>query len=162
LTELQAVHDSHKAKSEALAREFSTLINERDEASIAARSVKTRPERDREQGDDQPEDDLSARFEREIAVLRRERDTLLLQRKELRARISLLTAGPGDLAEEMVERAAQNMTTADVPPREREAQETNVIDISAVEIITENEAEANIHLPRVRPVAIPPPQVRRS
>jgi hypothetical protein len=61
----------------------------------------------------------------------------------------------------MVEQAAEAMTTAGVPSREREAQETNVIDISAVEVTTENEGEANINLPRVRPVAIPPPQVRR-
>jgi hypothetical protein len=42
----------------------------------------------------------------------------------------------------------------------REPEENNIIDITADAVMTETETEANIDLPRVRPVAIPPPQIR--
>src|SRR4030095_1041224 len=126
------------------------LLTERDDAWAVAQAVQRQPAGGTPSGSEDPQHEQSLRAEQEIAGLRRERDMLLQQRHSRRARLALLASQEHGLPDEP-ERA---------PEPVRKMQETNVVELGPAEILTENETEANIHLPRVRPVAIPPPQVR--
>jgi len=132
------------------------------------------------------ESELKARTEREIARIRRERDTIAQQRDSLRNRIERLMDDQRQMLDEMTNQAAftamkHSENTAPVgeapkppaaeepviAPKSREPKtreprkEANVIDITEAEIVAPMQGEeGRLKIPRVRPVIIPPPQVR--
>lgn len=163
LAELEIAQEAQKTQREAFARERDAAIRQRDEALAAAAQRTHVDAREntfalhRECDLQQLEAEVSGRFEYETARLRRERDTLLRQRDELRERVSRMVADQRDLVEEPSHHTLKPM---DATATAREPEENNIIDITADAVLTETETEANIDLPRVRPVAIPPPQIR--
>jgi hypothetical protein len=121
--------------------------------------------------------------------MRRERDSVIQQRDALRARIQTLIDQQHNLLDEVSvqasktamqhrETAVEESAPAPEPPpapsprskareRARESseppkpKESNVIDISEAELVEpQAEDEGRLKIPRIRPVSIPPPQVR--
>jgi hypothetical protein len=126
------------------------------------------------------ESEAKDRAERDVARLRRERDSVAQQRDALRDRFEKLVEEQRQLLEEITSQVAFTAmkhtetgaaapeparAEAGAPPipkgREAKKKEANVIDISEAEIMKPpQDEEGRIKIPRVRPVVIPPPQVR--
>jgi chromosome segregation ATPase len=187
--ELEQARETHKAQAGVFASEFKTVVKQRDEAlalldaeriKLAAKLREFEQERAALASADA---EAKTRFERDLARLRRERDSIAQQRDALRERIGKLVNEQTQMLEEVTTQAAftamkhtdtgtvtppesraaepEPEPVAPAKPREPKKKETNVIDISAAEIVapTQDE-EGRIKIPRVRPVVIPPPQVR--
>ena len=109
----------------------------------------------------QTEAELSSRFTRETQRLRRERDTLLRQRDELRERLEKMIEEQRQLLEEIgADPTRFARATGTDTGRPRAPKEANVIELVASDVEVPADLEAGINLPRVRPVSVPPPQVR--
>lgn len=132
------------------------------------------------------ENEAKMRSERDLTRLRRERDSIVQQRDALRERLEKLVEDQRQLLEEINTQAAFTAMKHDVAtgtvtpesaagesdieveavpppmPKAREKKkESNVIDITAAEIVTPvQDEEGRLKIPRVRPVVIPPPQLR--
>ena len=99
-----------------------------------------------------------------MARLRRERDVLIQQRDDLRSKISRTVEDQNRLLEELGTQPGRGVNPRDVSPEAPPAREANVIDISEADVVKEVAADdlnsSGIRPPRVRPVPIPPPNVR--
>ena len=175
LAELEQAREAHKAQSAVSAREFKAVVRQRDDVLgeiDAARATFEEQKRDlasERAALDRLETELSARHEREISRLRRERDVVVQQRDVLRERLEKLVAEQRELLDELTAQSrASQRSHADVMPastipkqREpREPNETNVIDITQADLMPRAETGSGLRIPRVRPVAIPPPNLR--
>ena len=178
--------DAHKTQSTVFARELKAVISQRDEALAEAEAERENTaqkvaalEADRA-ALAKAESELEARFERDVARVRRERDSIIQQRDSLRDRMESLIADQRSLLEEIsaqasqtalrhgtvppasrpVEAAVQMPAAASAKPR-KQRKESNVIDITEAEIITPHaDEEGRLKIPRIQPVRILPPQVR--
>ena len=93
--------------------------------------------------------------------MRHDRDVLIRQRDELHVRISKMVDEQRELLEELnAQTTRQAPLPTDVVQKPRAAKESNVIEITASQIVQHSEPDHGINLPRVRPVPIPPPNVR--
>ncbi len=165
--ELEGAKEAHKAQSAVFAREFKTVVKQRDDAmsdaaaaradirEVTNRAALQRAEVERTEGE------LVARFDREAARLRRERDLFAQQRDELRDRISRMVDEQRQMLDEFAAQSTRQVSLpSDVLQTTREPREDNVIDISEAEIVESVDSERGINLPRIRPVPIRPPNVR--
>ncbi len=131
------------------------------------------------------EQEAQTRFDRDLARARRERDSIAQQRDSLRNRIEKLVEEQRQMLEDMTSQAAFTSMKHSEPtpaaassPEESESaeeplvarnkgrettkkKEPNIIDITEAEIVSPLQGgEGRLKMPRVRPVIIPPPQVR--
>ena len=169
------------------ASEFKTVIKQRDDVitqlgAERARLAEKTAEIERERAAMAAADkEAKSRFERETARIRRERDSIVQQRDALRERIEKQVDEQRQMLEEVTTQAAfTSMKHSDAaaraeaeetnersepepPPKSRREthKETNVIDITEAEVVAPMQGEGGrLKMPRVRPVVIPPPQVR--
>ncbi len=171
-SQLDAAREEHKAQSGVFAREFKGVVKQRDDvtnalgtarADLAEKSDALARERANLA---EVESDIAARFEREVTRMRRERDVLVRQRDELHGRISKMVEEQREMLEEFnaqtARRSPQPTDVVQKPhtERKRTAKESNVIEITAADIVPHHEPDRGINLPRVRPVLIRPPNVR--
>jgi chromosome segregation ATPase len=185
--EFEQARETHKAQAGVFASEFKTVIKQRDDvisqleaerARLAERSAEIERERTAMAA---AEREAKSRFERETARIRRERDSIVQQRDALRERIEKQVDEQRQMLEEVTTQAAfTSMKHSDAAaraeaeeaseraepepaakPRRETHKETNVIDITEAEIVAPLQGEeGRLKMPRVRPVVIPPPQVR--
>lgn len=185
--EFEQARETHKAQAGVFASEFKTVIKQRDDVitqleAERARLAEKTAEIERERAAMAAADrEARSRFERETARIRRERDSIVQQRDALRERIEKQVDEQRQMLEEVTTQAAfTSMKHSDAaaraeaeetsertepepaPKSRREAhKETNVIDITEAEIVAPLQGEeGRLKMPRVRPVVIPPPQVR--
>ncbi len=186
-TEFEQARETHKAQAGVFASEFKTVIKQRDDVitqleAERARLAEKTAEIERERAAMAAADkEAKSRFERETARIRRERDSIVQQRDALRDRIEKQVDEQRQMLDEVTSQAAfTSMKHSDAaaraeadeaserpepepPPKSRREahKETNVIDITEAEIVAPLQGEeGRLKMPRVRPVVIPPPQVR--
>jgi len=169
--ELDAIRHNFDQQSAIFARELKTAVMQRDEAIAASESArellrKQAAEFTRERADiERSVEERLARLERDVTRLRRDRDALLRQREELRDRIGTMVEQQQKLVEDL---AAQSTKATPLPTdigsrsrEEREPREPNVIGISEAEILHPGEPDSSgIRPPLVRPMMVPPPNLR--
>ena len=184
--ELEQARETHKAQAGVFASEFKAVVKQRDEAlalldaertKLAAKLHEFEQERAAMASN---ETEVKSRADRDVSRVRRERDSIAQQRDSLRERIEKLVNEQREMLDDVTAQAAftamKHTDTGTVTPesapepaqeaatakaREPKKKETNVIDISAAEIVTPlQDEEGRIKMPRVRPVVVPPPQVR--
>ena len=167
VSQLESAREEHKAQSGVFAREFKGIVKQRDEVSGALETAraelaeKTAALAREKTNLEKVEAEAAARLEREVTRMRRERDVLLRQRDELHGRIAKTVEEQRQLLEELnAQTARHSPLPTDVAPPTRAERQTNVIEITAAQIVQHNDPEQGINLPRVRPVPIPPPNVR--
>jgi chromosome segregation ATPase len=183
--ELDESRESHKTQSSVFAREFKAVIKQRDDALARLEAERQSYEEKaaelaRESAAlTRREEEIGARFDRDLARARRERDSVTQQRDALRDRIEQLIEEQRKMLEEVAQQAtrsasrqSEESSAAPTPAKtsretkSRREKQTNVIDISTAEVVpaevtsAEPEPENRLNIPRIRPVAIPPPQVR--
>ena len=169
---LDAAREEHKAQSGVFAREFKGVVKQRDDVTNALGTAradlaeKTAALAREKTNLAKVESDIAARFEREVTRMRRDRDVLVRQRDELHGRISKMVEEQREMLEELnaqtARRSPQPTDVVQKPhtERKRTAKESNVIEITAADIVPHHEPDRGINLPRVRPVLIRPPNVR--
>lgn len=169
---LDAAREEHKAQSGVFAREFKGVVKQRDDVTNALGTAradlaeKTAALAREKTNLAKVESDIAARFEREVTRMRRDRDVLVRQRDELHGRISKMVEEQREMLEELnaqtARRSPQPTDVVQKPhtERKRAAKESNVIEITAADIVPHHEPDRGINLPRVRPVLIRPPNVR--
>ena len=167
VAQLDSAKEEHKAQSGIFAREFRGIVKQRDEVSSALESARSEladksAALAREKANlEKVESEAAARLEREVTRMRRERDLLIRQRDELHTRISKAVEEQRQLLEDMSAQTARHSPLpTDVTPPSRAERQPNVIEITAAQIVQHNDPEHGINLPRVRPVPVPPPNVR--
>ena len=165
--ELETAKEAHKAQSGVFAREFKGVVKQRDDVAGALEAARTEIQEKatalaREKANlERVESDVAARFEREATRMRRERDVLIRQRDELHSRITKMVEEQRELLEELNSQSVRHTPTPnDIIQPSRAAKQTNVIEITAAQIVPDVESDRGINLPRIRPVLIPPPNVR--
>jgi chromosome segregation ATPase len=179
-TEFDEARESHKAQSGVFAREFKAVVRQRDDAlariEAEHRSYEDKAAELARQTAElaRREEEIGTRFERDLARARRERDSVVQQRDSLRDRIEQLIEEQRKMLEDVAQQASRSTSrrgeglSITPPPakpargsKARREKETNVIDITTAEIVpAESEPEHRLNIQRIRPVAIPPPQVR--
>lgn len=169
--ELEAARESFNSQSAVFAREVKTLSKQRDEALTALDTARANLQekaaalaRERVTIESTVED-VKHRTDREIARLRRERDVLVRQRDDSRTRITRMVEEQNKLLEELAAQAGRvPLNPSDVSPELAPAREANVIDISEADVVKDVASDdlisSGVRPPRVRPVPIPPPNVR--
>jgi hypothetical protein len=185
IAELTEAKETHKAQAGVFASEFKTIVKQRDDALAqldaerARLAGKTNDFEKERAAFAVAENETKSRAERDLARLRRERDSIAQQRDSLRERIEKLVDEQRQLLEDITAQATftamkhENGTVTPEPvpepeptpmtpkAREPKKKESNVIDISEAEIVSPVQyEEGRLKIPRVRPVVIPPPQVR--
>lgn len=160
---------STEEQSSVFARELKALAEQRDkaisDAHAAVRELQVRTtgiDESRMQAERLAEEKIG-RLEREVSRLRRERDQLIEQRDELRDRIAGMAEAQQRLAKEIdLHSAKTDPLPTDVIQKKRESRESNVIDITEAEVLQPGEPDnaGGVRPPRLRPVVVPPPNVR--
>ena len=170
-TELEAARQTFNSQSAVFAREVKALAKQRDEALAALDNARANLQekaaalaRERVALEGAVED-VKQRTDRELARLRRERDVLVRQRDDLRTRITRMVEEQNKLLEELGTQPARSRHhPSDVSPEPPPGREANVIDIHEADVVkdpgSEDPSTSGVRPPRVRPVPIPPPNVR--
>jgi hypothetical protein len=183
--DLDQARETHRAQAGVFASEFKAIVRQRDEALAQLDAERAKlagklNDFEKERATlNHAENEARLRAERDLGRLHRERDRIAQQRDVLRERIEKLVEDQKQLLEEISSQsaftamkhqdagAAAESGKAEGEPsspskgREGKKKEANVIDISEAEIVTPpQDEEGRIKIPRVRPVVIPPPQVR--
>jgi chromosome segregation ATPase len=170
-SELEAVRISSDQQSSIFARELKAATMQRDEAIAASESARELLRKQaagftRERADiERSVEERLARLERDVTRLRRDRDGLLRQREELREKIGTMIEQQQKLVEGLTARPARTSPPPNdigiVGVESNEPREPNVIDITEAEILHPSEPDSSgIRPPRVRPVMVPPPNLR--
>jgi chromosome segregation ATPase len=168
--ELDSITGNSNQQSGIFARELKTAAMQRDEAIAASESArellkKQAAEFTRERADiERSVEERLARLERDVTRLRRDRDALLRQREELREKIGTVVEQQQKLVEDLTAQSGKLAPSPiDVVGRTRESRERepNVIDITEAEILHPGDPDTSgVRPPRVRPVMVPPPNLR--
>ena len=167
VAEFEEAREAHKAQSAVFAREFKGVVKQRDEAQAEIAGIRTSLEEKIARLESEraelvrKEAELSERHDREITRLRRERDLAAGQRDELRARFERILADQREMLDGLNSELRTAPKTKPAPEPEPR-KESNVIEMTEAEIVREREPESDSHLkiPRIRPMVIPPPNVR--
>lgn len=164
--DLARTRQSAEQQSAAFARELKTVSEQRDHAQAAAsaaeQALKTSGIDEKREQADRAAAERITRLEREVTRLKRERDQLIEQRDELRDRI----AGMADEQQRIVKEIALHATKTkplptDVIQKPAEERKSNVIEITEAELLRPGEADpGGVRPPQLRPVVIPPPNLR--
>lgn len=175
---LEEGKEAHKAQGAVFAREFKAVVKQRDEALAEITGSRATLEKENAQIEQERTDlarkeaELTDRCERDVLRIRRERDVAAQQRDDLRARFERLVEDQRDLLDSLnheVRSGVKPKPAADAEPppakpgKTRESRKrSNVIDITEAEIVrgAEDDAENGLKIPRIRPMVIPPPNVR--
>ena len=168
--ELARARETFEQQSAVFARELKTVSDQRDKA-VATIDTNQREMREKAAGLDESRaqaervaEDRIGRLDREVIRLRRERDQVSEQRDELRDRISAMADAQQRLVKEIALQATKTAPQpTDVVQKARDPRESNVIDISEAEVLQPGEPESDtggVRPPRLRPVMVPPPNVR--
>ena len=168
--DLARARETFEQQSAVFARELKTVSDQRDKA-IASIETNQREMREKAAGLDESRaqaeriaEERIGRLDREVVRLRRERDQVSEQRDELRDRISAMADAQQRLVKEIALQATKTAPQpTDVVQKSRDPRESNVIDISEAEVLQPGEPESDtggVRPPRLRPVMIPPPNVR--
>jgi len=163
--------EAHKAQSTVFAREFKTMLAQRDQAlaelqttlqHTAEKETTIAAERAALQ---RLEAELSQQHEREMFRLRRERDSVIQQRDALRSRFERVVEEQRELLSDLDSAVPGGARPEPARHSARQAAaESNVIDISEAEIRRTPdvlvETGTGLRIPLARPISIPPPNVR--
>jgi chromosome segregation ATPase len=164
--ELLEAREAHKAQSAVFAREFKSVIGQRDQALVDLTATRTSSEeREAEIAKERAalqklEQDLHLQHEREMNRLRRDRDSVVQQRDALRARFERVVEEQRELLSDLHADLPASETPLR-PARTREGrQEPNVIDISEPASSRDEAPVGGLNIPQARPIPVPPPNVR--
>lgn len=169
--EFEAAKANFEMQGAIFVRELKTVGKHRDEALAAADSARANLQEKaaalaRERvAVEAAHEEAKAKSDREIARLRREREVLQQQREDLRDRLSKMAGEQNKLVEELLEQSGQPPVIRRADSALSDTRGSNVIDINDAEIVKElverrPQHPGKVRPPQVRPVVIPPPNVR--
>ena len=141
ITELEASATRSAEQIEATLRQVAAARDEGEAALVAA---------------GRRHEEQASRARQEIAALQTERDNLSQQRDELLRRLNRITEEHKRLLDDLT---AEPRVVPPPASAGEDFQPTNVIEVSMPEVLPPDQASNGIAIPRIRPMAVPPPRI---
>ena len=183
---LQEAKEAHEAESTSLSKEFRAVIRQRDETVAKLEGERAAHQQQLDSVQTQASDRAAAesetrnRLEQENGRLRRERDEFGRERDDLRGRIERLfdnqreyLSGVGGVSSALTRRETSRIYSIPTPepvavspsvyvmPKGKQIEKLGFVEAEIVEEAVPPNHEINIDLPRIRPIPVRPPQVRK-